>query len=467
MALAVDSSGNVFIGDSWWRVRRIDAATGIIDTFAGNGEGGFSGDGGPATGAGLSWVADLAVAADGSLLIADSWNGRVRRVDVNGIITTFAGNGDWATSGDDGPALLAGLGSVAGIAVDGDGVLLFNMSEMTVRRIDASGVIRRFAGTGAWDFGGDGGPALDALLTVLDIGADGAGNVYIADSASNRIRRVDHGTGIITTVAGNGTNGASGDGYPGPQGSFAGLSGVATVPDGSIVVSDVSASSARRIAAGSRVLSTVAGTGEAGFAGDGGTATDALLRFPQGVASDTAGNTYIVDTLNSRIRKVNALTGIINTVAGGGVWGDGVFATGAALSEPMDVAVDPGGNMFIADRGHHRVRRVDAVTGIITTVAGTGVAGFTGDGGPATAARLYCPDSLALDAAGGCSSWTNATIASGGSTRTASSPPLRATGRRTTPATARLRLIQDSLRHLAWRSRRPARSCSSRSIHFA
>ena len=319
-----------------------------ITTIAGTGEIGFSGDGGPATAARLDYPYGVALDGAGNLYIADRrwlYNNRIRKVDSTGTITTVAGTGEFGFSGDGGPATEAQLNRPSGVALDGAGnVYISDDYSQRIRRVDSTGTITTIAGTGEIGFSGDGGPATAARLdNPHDVAVDGAGNLYIADTYNYRIRKVDS-TGTITTIA---------------------------------------------------------GTGERGFSGDGGPAVEAQLSLPYGVAVDGAGNLYIADIWNHRIRKVDS-TGAITTVAGTGELsfsGDGGPATEAQLYYPLGVAVDGAGNLYIADTYNERIRRVDS-TGTITTIAGTGERGFSGDGGPATAARLAFPRGVALDGAG-------------------------------------------------------------------
>ena len=274
----------------------------------------------------------------------------------------------------------------------------------------ASGVITTVAGTGADGSqvsDGDGGPATAALLAFPEsVALDGAGNLFIADTRNHRVRRVDAATGVITAVAGTIGAGFGGDGGPATAALLAFPRGVALDGAGNLFIADSSNDRVRRVDAASGVITTVAGTGKDGSQvsdGDGGPATAALLASPESVALDGAGNLFIADLGNSRVRRVDAATGVITTVAGAGAagfGGDGGPATAALLAFPNGVALDGAGNLFIADSSNDRVRRVDAATGVITTVAGTGVEGFSGDGGPATAARLWGPRGVALDEAG-------------------------------------------------------------------
>ena len=400
--VAVDRAGNLYIADlSDDRIRKVDA-TGTITTVAGTGESGFSGDGGPATQAQLSQPASVAVDGAGNLYIADAVNHRIRKVDAMGTITTVAGTGESGFSGDGGPASEAQLNIPASVAVDGAGNLyIADLFNDRIRKVDATGTITTVAGTGESGFGGDGGPATQAQLQPpYGVAVDGAGNLYIVDRSNNRIRKVDP-AGTITTVAGTGERGFSGDGGPASEAQLRAPTGVAVDGAGNLYIVDRSNNRIRKVdAAGT--ITTVAGTGERRFGGDGGPASEAQLNYPLGVAVDGAGNLYIADTGNSRIRKVDA-TGTITTVAGtgerGGFSGDGGPATQAQLSQPASVAVDGAGNLYIADTTNSRIRKVDA-TGTITTVAGTGESGFGGDGGPASEAQLNYPLGVAVDGAG-------------------------------------------------------------------
>ena len=251
------------------------------------------------------------------------------------------------------------------------------------------GVITTVAGNGGFGFSGDAGPGTSASFRFPDgVAVDGGGNVLIADTGNHRIRRVAAGTGVVTTVAGNGMRGFSGDGGPGTSASLAYPSGVAVDSGGNMLIADSFNHRIRRVAAGTEVITTVAGNGTRGFSGDGGPGTSASLWGPQGVAVDGGGNVFIADSNNDRIRRVAAGTGVITTVAGNGEEGfngDGGPGTSASLWYPSGVAVDGRGNVYIADSGNSCIRRVAAGTGVITTVAGNGTRGFSGDGGPARA----------------------------------------------------------------------------------
>ena len=400
--VALDGAGNLYIADALNnRIRKVDSA-GTITTVAGAGTEGFGGDGGPATAAQLYRPAGVALDGAGNLYIADFGNNRIRKVDAAGVISTVAGAGSTGESGggfggDGGPATAARLYLPRGVALDGAGNLyIADLLNHRIRKVDAAGVISTVAGAGSTGesgggFGGDGGPAVAARLNFpVGVAVDGSGNLYIADTDNDRIRKVD-AAGVISTVAGGGYGG---DGGPAVAAQLDWPFDVALDGAGNLYIADWLHNRIRKVDAAG-VISTVAGGGSS--LGDGGPATAAQLNFPEGVAPDGAGNLYIADTYNNRIRKVDA-AGVISTVAGGGSsLGDGGPATAAQLSGPSGVAVDGAGNLYIADRGNRRIRKVDAA-GVISTVAGGGSS--LGDGGPATAARLNFPVGVALDGSG-------------------------------------------------------------------
>ena len=406
--VALDGSGNLFIADlNNQRIRQVDAATGIITTVAGNGLCCFSGDNGPASDASLSNPNGVAVDGSGNLFIADQLNNRIRRVDAaTGIITTVAGNGDFGFSGDDGPATDAMLASPNGAALDGSGNLFIaDLNNQRIRRVDAAtGIITTVAGDGTSGFSGDNRRASDSSLNLpTGVAVDGSGNLFIADLNNQRIRRVDAARGRITTVAGNGTSGFSGDNGPASNASLSNPTGVAVDGNGNLFIADLNDRRIRRVDAATGIITTVAGNGDFGFSGDDGPASDARLSNPTGVAVDGNGNLFIADQLNRRIRRVDAARGRITTVAGNGSFGfsgDNGPASDASLNFPNGVALDGSGNLFIADLNNQRIRRVDAATGIITTVAGNGTSGFSGDNGPASDAMLASPVGVALDGSG-------------------------------------------------------------------
>jgi len=330
-----------------------------ISTVAGTGHAGFSGDGGTAASAELQNPSGVAVAADGSLYIADLRNGRIRKIDLRGTISTIAGKGVGSTSGDGGAALAAQLGSAYGVAVDTEGnVYTGDRLAGTIRKIDRNNIITRFAGTGVPGFSGDNGPATDAQLKgANDIACDAKGNVYIADSGNHRVRVVDS-AGKITTVAGR-EKGYSGDGGPASGADLNAPSALCFDTRGSLYVCDFGNHAVRKIAPDG-TISTVAGTGKPGFARDGGPAIEAQLLQPCGVAVDTLGQVYIADSANNRIRVVRT-DGIIDTVAGTGKMGyegDGGPARSAMIAVPDLIDIDSSGNIYIAEFRNHVIRKL-------------------------------------------------------------------------------------------------------------
>jgi sugar lactone lactonase YvrE len=325
----------------------ITAAPGIVDTVAGNGTSGFSGAGGAAAAAALGAPDGVAVDSAGNLYVSDSANHVVWKVNPAGTINLYAGTGVGGYSGDGGGATAAELGSPAGLAIDSAGNLyIADAGNMVVRKVSAAGIVSTFAGNGGASESGDGGSATAAgLIKPGAVTLDTAGNVYIADQY--RVRKVN-AAGIIATVAGNG----------------------------------------------------VAGTGTVPFSGDGGLATSAPLNAPDGVVVDATGNIYISDSGDARVRKVDT-HGIITTVAGGGsvYLTDGGAATAARLGIPQGLALDSSGNLYLVDTASDEIRMVSAA-GIIGTVMGNGNPGYSGDGGSAAAATLNAPTSLAIDSAG-------------------------------------------------------------------
>jgi uncharacterized protein (TIGR03437 family) len=404
--VAVDGSGNLYIADSGnYVIRKVVAASGVITTVAGNGSQGYSGDGGPATSAQLNGLSAVAVDSSGNLYIADSGNSRIRKVAAaSGAITTLAGNGT-NYSGDGGPATTAQINSAAGVALDGSGNLyIADQGNQRIRKVTAAtGIIATVAGNGTSGYSGDGGPAASAQLnSPSGVAVDGNGNLYIADQNNQRIRKVSAATGVIATVAGNGTAGFSGDGSAATSAELNWPEGVAVDGLGNLYIADTYNQRIRKVAAATGIVTTVAGSGTGVYSGDGGPAIKAELGPPSGVAVDSAGNLYIADTWNDAIRKVTAATGIITTVAGNGTWGysgDGGPATSAQIAWPEGVAVDGSGNLYIADTENYVIRKVPAATGVIATVAGDRSAGY-GDGGPATSAQLAWPDGVAVDSSG-------------------------------------------------------------------
>lgn len=302
-------------------VFRIDPATGATSVLAGTGEAGFSGDGGPATEATLRNPEWVVFDADGDLYLADRGNHRVRRIDAGtGIIETIAGTGEYASAGDGGPAVEAALTNPFGLALDARGVLyIFDTESHLIRRVDpGTGVIETVVGTGEQGFSGDGGPGTGATTYRPHNGVlDAAGRLVFGDSFNQRIRRWDPATGVIETIAGTGEQGFSPAGTPALEAWFSWFGAMRIAPDGDLVFTSLD-QRILRIDADTDRLEVVAGTGEGGFSGDGGPAADARLDTPYGLALAPNGDLYFSDAGNRRIRVIEAATGMIRTLAGGG-----------------------------------------------------------------------------------------------------------------------------------------------------
>ena len=329
-----------------------------------------------------------------AIYFSDVGNSRIRRVDLTtGVITTVAGGGT-TDLGDGGPATDATFSSHP-MRVTGDrahNLYVTDAHHARVRRINTlTNTITTVAGCGVDGYSGDDGPAVHAQLASPHGSAlDRHGNLYIADLKNDRIRRVDASTGTITTVAGTGEHGCSGDGGPATEAMLASPIAVTASADGDLYIADHRNSRIRKVDAATGIITTVAGTGEQDFSGDGGPAKRAAISLPRDVALDSDGSLYIADGANNRIRRV-APDGTISTVAGTGradFSGDGGPASKANLSMPYSIALDRDGNLYVVDTGNYRVRKIDASTRIITTVAGNGSYGFSGDGEPAINASL-------------------------------------------------------------------------------
>ena len=539
-SIAVDGGGNLLISDMGNAcIRKVDFATGLITTVAGNGVAGCSGDDGPANTAQLNMPRNVVADSAGNLFIADTGNGRIRKVafgvpvtvvsspvaptvtvsdtggayngrpfpataqmtgvsgrpndsldgvlptvtyyvgaGVNGagsadaptapgtytVVASFAGSAHYAAAQSDpltftiakaiptltvasstsvafvdeavtlSARITSSLGGVApsgtvdffdatthtalGSASLSDGSATLTVSALALgsRQVtvtyagddyyaaaDALPSVTTVVGNGTSDAGGDGGLAADATLAgPCDAAIDAAGNLFIADGGNNRVRRVDHATRVITTVAGNGARGYSGDGGLATEAALSAPRSVAVDAAGNLFIADEYNYRVRKVDFATGIIATVAGNGASCYSGDGGPATEAGLAHPQGIAIDAAGNLFIADTTAGRVRRMDHVTGMITTVAGAGGWecsGDGGLATNAQLGHPEDIAVDAAGNLFICTGIYHRVCRVDHATGVITTVAGNGTGGNGGDGGLATEAGVGFTSSIALDAA--------------------------------------------------------------------
>jgi sugar lactone lactonase YvrE len=318
-SVAVDPAGDLYVADWSGYIRKVWVREGAATIVAGTGILGYGGDGGQATNATIGKAISIALDGAGNIYFADGDNNRIRLVDIStGIVTTVAGTGEAADSGDGGPADQAGVSQPTGITVDAAGDLYFSSSWSRVRKVIArTGIIETVAGQFVTSFGGDNGPAVDALFwDPVPSVVNQSGNLYIADYENSRVRMVAADTGIVTTVAGSGTCASS----PSP-------------------------------------FNTLVCQG--GFHGDGGPATDAALNYPESVALDLSGNLYIADTINHRIRWVDATSGLIYTIAGNGVngfSGDEGPALTAEISFPVSVAVDQSGRVYFADENNNRVR---------------------------------------------------------------------------------------------------------------
>jgi sugar lactone lactonase YvrE len=328
-----------------------------ITTVAGNGSSGFSGDGGPATNARMTNPVGVLFDSAGNIFFADSGSSRVREVNLSGIIST----------------LVQDMSAVTGMAFDGGGNLYIVAEiEHAVYQMPPGGSANKIVGTGIRtgsidgqggdprDDLGDGRQALSCSLNFpTGVALDANGNLYIADKNNYRVRKVDHVTGIISTIAGTGVAGSSGDGGPATSAQLNQPSGLALDSQGDLYIAEEGGNRVRKVSP-SGIISTVAGTGSYGYSGDNGPATSAKLAIPFGIAVDGAGNLYIADTGNDRIRKVDG-AGTITTIAGNGsagFAGDGGASTAASLNKPLGVAVDSAGNIVIADTYNQRIRRL-------------------------------------------------------------------------------------------------------------
>lgn len=441
--LAVDGAGNLLItemGEN--RVRKVDS-TGIITTLAGTGTPGYAGDGGSALNAMLKDPSALALDSSGNIFITDTWNYVIRRVSTDGTITTVAGSGSTGYTADNQPAASAKLGYPSGIAVDASGIL-YILDNCSVRAVGSSGLLTTIAGSRTCGFGGDGGPAIFASINSNSgLAFDSSGSLYVGDALNLRVRKIS--AGKISTVAGGG----AGDAPAAPFGEVVLVSAMARDAAGNIFIADGPVNRVYEFAPNG-AMTTIAGTGIGGYWGDNAPAVSAQLNAPNALAVDASGDLYISDSQNHRIRKVS--NGIITTVAGNGgcfpandatvtcfpqvvavdpqgnlyfsngfraqvyrvastgailpvagngtqgFSGDGQAATTAELSGISALAFDVHSNLYISDAGNQRLRKIS--NGIITTIAGTGTTGFSGDGGPATAAQIYDPGGICVDAAG-------------------------------------------------------------------
>lgn len=405
--LTTDKNGNVYIADRQnHRIRKV-TTDGIITTIAGTGREGYTGDGGKASNAQLIQPERVAVDLQNNLYIVERYTFRIRKVDLNtGIITTIAGTGVLGYSGDGGAATLAQIGHIRGFTIGIDGSL-YLAQDSRIRKIDAqTNIISTIVGTGNSGYSGDGGLATLANIRTTGLAIDRHNNLYIADGDNHVLRKVDAISGIINTIAGTGTSGYSGDGGSALLAQITDLNDITLDSVENIYIVQNSHHVIRKITARTGIITTIAGIGTPGYSEVEELATQAQLHFPKYMAIDGKGNLFMGDEKHQRIRKIEASTGIISTIAGngnknyhsGGYSGDGGPATSADLSYPSEIALGSLGNIYFIDKGNARVRKINRYTRIISTIAGTG--NFTdslGDGKLATEAKLVTPFGIALD----------------------------------------------------------------------
>lgn len=336
----------------------------IIRAFAGTGEKGYSGDGGPAKSAQLNNPFDVALDAAGNLYFSDTFNHCVRRVDAKtGVITTVAGNGKKGYAGDGGPAKEAMLNEPYGVEVDRVGrIYIVDRLNYCIRVVSKDGMIDTLAGTGKSGYSGDGGPAKQAMFKEPNgLCLDGLGKLYVADVADQRVRVIDLVSGKIDTICGDGKKQQTGDGGDYKKASLFGPRAVAVGRDSNLYICEREGNAIRRVDFKSGKIERVAGTGKKGYTGDGGPALNATFNGPKELDIDKDGNIFVVDTENQSIRRIDAKSGKISTIAGSGKVGnagDGGPATQATLGRPHGVVAAPDGSVYIGDTQSHKIRVV-------------------------------------------------------------------------------------------------------------
>lgn len=361
----------------------------MITTVAGNGAAAYSGDSGPATAAALNHPRGVAIDAAGNIYVADLDNSRIRRIGTDGMITTVAGIGEAGFAGDGGAATAALLNRPQAVAVDAFGNLFIaDTQNRRIRKVTAAGIISTIAGNGVEAYSGDGGPAVSAMIQqAVDIVVDAAGNVFFADSTGHRVRKISS-DGIITTVAGTGVAGPLGDGGLATAAQLNFPVGIAIDNQNNLYVADGD-NFRIRVVSSNGIINTVAGTGTSGFSGDGGPAVSARLNYALGVRVDSSGRIFIADSANNRVRVVTGLN--ISTLAGTGAdgySGDGGPATSAMLNFPWALALDNAGNLLLGDRVNSRVRKITLSTQGLPVLSANGTvngASFAPGGTPAGA----------------------------------------------------------------------------------
>jgi uncharacterized protein (TIGR03437 family) len=405
--IALDAGGNLYVADANNGVVRKISAAGIVSTIAGTPVFSFSGDGGPALLATFRFPEGVAIGGDGNLYVEDTGNFRIREVSADGTIRSVAGNGQFEATPDGTPAASASLVGPNLLSFDPSGRLLIaDPGDFTVRRINSDGTIQTIAGTGVegvgdgyqLSYGGQGNETL--IGTPRQAVADAHGNIYVSDDYASVVYKITP-DGILNVFAGQvGVDQFGGDNVQATSSSFAGPQGLALDQNGNLYIADPADNRIRKVSTNG-IITTFAGTGTAGYSGDGGPATQATLSFPQGIAFDSKGDLIIADRVNNRLRMVTP-DGNISTIAGNGTQsstGNGGPATAASLNRPFVVAASSAGDVFLIEAGGTTVRRINA-DGIITVVAGNGQTGFGGDGGPAIEATFGDADGLAVDSTG-------------------------------------------------------------------
>ncbi len=406
-ALAVDSGGNLYVADANNGVVRKISPAGVVSTIAGTPVFSFSGDGGPALLATFRFPEGVTIGGDGNLYIEDTGNFRIREVSADGTIRSVAGKGQFEATPDGTPAESSSLVGPNFLSFDPSGRLLIaDGGDYTVRRINSDGTIQTIAGTGiegvgdgyVLSYGGQGNETL--IGTARQAVADAQGNIYISDDYASAVYKITP-DGILNVFAGQvGVYQFGGDNIPATSSSFTGPQGLALDQNGNLYIADPAENRIRKVST-SGIITTFAGTGKAGYSGDGGPATQAMLSFPQGIAFDSKGDLIIADRVNNRLRMVTP-DGNISTIAGDGTrssTGNGGSATAASLNRPITVATDSAGDIFLIESGGTTVRRITP-DGMITAIAGNGQTGFGGDGGPAIQATFGGADGLAVDSTG-------------------------------------------------------------------
>ena len=396
--IATDPRGNIYISHrSQNRIRKL-SPNGTITTIAGNGIAGFSGDDVPALKSSLNFPAGLAF-DKGNLYVADRNNHRIRKIDSKGIISTVAGTGIPECCNDNGLAVEAHLHFPSDIDVDTEGNLyISDRSNNRIRKVNPDGIITTIAGLGKPGYGGDFGPADQALLKYpFGVSHDNKGNFYIADRGNNRVRKIDQ-RGIITTIAGDGTHSFGGDYGPANQSSLAFPTDVIVDSLGMVYIADRNNNRVRKIDR-LGVITTLMGLSQTEFNGDNEISAETTLHLPFALALNGEDRLLVVDRNHFRVREVRLQSSQVETIAGNGTFlfrGDGGPGGGATLDAPSGIAVDSKGNVLFADRLHQRIRRVGS-NGILETVIGNGKQGNEGNGRPGIEATLHLPEVLIID----------------------------------------------------------------------